>query len=172
MREAFTGASFTVQLCVDVPINGNPAASSNVVGVSAGHSFLIVTKSGGGVSITQAFGYYPAKKLSVWDPFSALPSVIKNNGGQEINGMLTMSLSVEQFNNLRSAAINLSTKPYILDVSNCTDYALGVFNSVRTLPIELPPYIVQQPGVIVSGGQVSPGFTVTIQNSPQPNCQC
>jgi len=161
------GASFTVQLCVDVPINGNPAASSDLLGVNAGHSFLVVTKSGSGVSVTQAFGFYPATTLSMWDPFSPVVSVIRNNERQEINGMISMSISLGQFNNLRATAITLSGKPYILDASNCTDYALGVFNSARSSPIVLQPYIIQYPGTTVSGGPISTGFSVKISNSPQ-----
>jgi hypothetical protein len=137
------------------------------LGVNAGHSFLVVTKAGGGTSITQAFGFYPAEKFSMLNPFATLPSVIKDNGGQEINGSLSMLLSADQFNNLKTAAINFSARSYILDASNCTDYALTVFNSVRATPISLQPYVILQPGIVVSGAAISPGFTVTIQNSPQ-----
>jgi hypothetical protein len=161
------GASFSVQLCVDVPINNNPAASSNTSGFNAGHSFLVVTKSGGGISITQSFGYYPASMLSVINPFASVGSAIKDNAGQEINGRLTMSVSADQFNKLKSVAISLSTKPYVLDSSNCTDYALGVFNSARSSPIVIQPYVIHESGVIVSGSAISPGFNVTIPNSPQ-----
>jgi hypothetical protein len=160
------GASYSVQLCVDVPVNGNPAASSNTSGINAGHSFLVITKSGTGISITQSFGFYP-KSLSILDPFSTVSSAIKNNGGQEINGSLAMSISPEQFNNLKATAIELSTKQYSLDSWNCTDYALSVFNSVRNTPIALDPYVIRQPGINISGAPASPGFNVTIANSPQ-----
>jgi hypothetical protein len=160
------GASYSVQLCVDVPVNGNPAASSNTSGINAGHSFLVITKSGTGISITQSFGFYP-KSLSILDPFSTVSSAIKNNGGQEINGNLAMSISTEQFNNLKATAIELSTKQYSLDSWNCTDYALSVFNSVRNTPIALDPYIIRQPGISISGAPASPGFNVIIANSPQ-----
>ncbi len=161
------GASYSVQLCVDVPINNNPAASSNTSGFSAGHTFLVVTKSLGGMSITQSFGFYPSTTLSVWNPFSSRQSAIKDNGGQEINGSLTISISTAQFNSLKTTAINLASKSYVLDSSNCTDYALGVFNSARSSPIVLPPYVVREPGLIISGASASSGFTVTIANSPQ-----
>jgi len=160
------GASFSVQLCVDIPVNGSPAASSNVSAFSAGHSFLIVSKSGGGNSITQAFGFYPATGISMWNPFTSKPSAIRDNSGQEINGSLSMSLSSDQFGQLKATAIGLSSKPYILDASNCTDYAVGVINSLRSQPLSLQPYVVHQPGVTVSGS-LSPGFDVTINNSPQ-----
>jgi len=135
--------------------------------LGTGHSFLIASKSGAGTSITQAFGFYPATGISMWDPFASRPSAIRDNSGQEINGSLSMSLSANQFSALKAAAISLSTKPYILDASNCTDYALGVINSLRSQPLALQPYIVHQPGVTVSGSSLSPGFDVSITNSPQ-----
>lgn len=161
------GASYTVQLCVDVPINSNPAASMNFSATNSGHSFLVVTKTNGGQSITQVFGYYPATKLSLLDPFSPVPSTIKNNGTQEINGSLTMNITADQFANLKSSAIAISTRPYALNSSNCTDYALGVFNAARSSPLVLDPYVLTEPGIVISGANKSAGFTVTIPNSPQ-----
>lgn len=161
------GATYSVQLCADLPINNNPNASMNFSGVNAGHTFLVVTKANSGVSITQAFGYYPQSKPSILNPFAPIPGVIKNNGTQEINGAISMSLTADQFNILKTNAITLSSKPYVLDASNCTDYALNVFNSVRATPIVLSPYIVNEPGIIMSGAPASNGFTVTVTNSPQ-----
>jgi hypothetical protein len=161
------GAVYSVQLCVDLPINNNPAASMNFSDASAGHTFLIVTKSNADISIAQIFGFYPATKPSFLSPFATLSAVIKNNGGQEINGSINMNISADQFNIMRTNAINLSTRPYALDMSNCTDYALGVFNSVRSSPITIDPYIVRVPGTYISGAPASPSYSVTIPNSPQ-----
>lgn len=161
------GASYSVQLCVDVPLNGNPAASSNTFAFSAGHTFLVVNKTTGGQSVTQCFGYYPTSTISAWNPYSPISSVIRDNSRQEINGSLTMYLTKDQFSKLRDAAVNLATQPYMLDQSNCTDYALNVFNTNRMNPIVLPPYIINQPAIVFSGAPASPGYTVTIKNSPQ-----
>ncbi|HEY4287984.1 MAG TPA: hypothetical protein VGN00_12855 [Puia sp.] len=162
------GASYTIQLCADVPSNNNPDVSMNFSGtVNAGHSFLVITKSGNGVTVTQSFGYYPQTAPSAWNPFSPIPSAIKDNKGQEINASITMSIGPDQFNAIRSTAINQSAQPYILDKSNCTDFALSVFNAGRSTPLTMDPYILRQAGIAVSNGITSPPITVTINNSPQ-----
>ena len=162
------GASYTIQLCADVPSNSNPDVSMNFSGtVNAGHTFLVITKSGSGISVTQSFGYYPQTAPSAWNPFSSIPSAIKDNRGQEINASITMSIGPDQFNAIRSTAINQSTQPYLLDKSNCTDYALSVFNAGRSTPLTMDPYILRQAGLAASNGITSSPITVTINNSPQ-----
>ncbi|MBS1601852.1 MAG: hypothetical protein JST42_04235, partial [Bacteroidetes bacterium] len=101
------------------------------------------------------------------NPFSSIPSVIKDNGDKEINASISMSISSEQFRAIELAAINFSAQPYLLDKSNCTDYALKVFNAGRTSPISMDPYILNQSGIVMSNGMASDPMTVTIKNSPQ-----
>jgi len=162
------GATYTIQLCADVPSNSNPDVSMSFsAGISAGHTFLVVTKSGGGVSISQAFGFYPASKLSAWNPMSAVSSVIRDNSNAEINASITMTLNSDQFNTIRAAAINLSTNPYELDKSNCSDYALGVFNAARANPLTVAPYMLRQAGIVMGNGLSSAPITIPITNSPQ-----
>src|SRR5262249_6427464 len=90
------GAIYTIQLCVDVPVNSDPDMSMNFSGgVSAGHTFLVVTKTGGGVSVSQSFGFYPQTAPSMWNPFSSIPSTIKDNGNKEINASITMNINAD-----------------------------------------------------------------------------
>jgi hypothetical protein len=162
------GATYTIRLCADVPSNGDPNLSMTFsAGISAGHTFLVVTKSGGGVSISQAFGFYPASTLSAWNPMSAVGSVIRDNSNAEINASITMTINSDQFNTIRAAAINLSNNPYRLDKSNCSDYALGVFNAARANPLTVDPYILRQAGIVMGNGASSAPITVPITNSPQ-----
>jgi len=162
------GASYSVELCVDLPVNSEPNMSMNFSGgVNAGHSFLVVSKAGNGLTITQAFGFYPQTAPSAWNPFSSIPSAIKDNGDKEINASISISINSEQFQAVESAAINFSAQPYLLDKSNCTDYALNVFNVGRAIPITIDPYILRQSGIVMSNGMSSDPITVTIKNSPQ-----
>jgi len=162
------GAKYSIQLCVDLPVNSMPNMSMNFSGgVNAGHAFLVVTKDGSGSSITQAFGFYPETAPSAWNPFLSIPSIIKDNGDKEINGSISMSLNSDQFNSIKSAAIDFCNRPYTLDKSNCTDYALSVFNAGRRSPITMNPYIVSQAGIVMANGMSSVPITVTINNSPQ-----
>lgn len=162
------GATYSIKLCVDLPINNNPAASMNFSGgVNAGHSFLVITKSSGSITVTQCFGFYPQERPSLLNPFSPIPSVLKDNSNREINASITMSINSDQFNALKTGAITLCNSSYSLDNWNCTDYALGVFNSARTTPLKIDQYIIRQPGISSPTGISSPGFNVTINSSPQ-----
>jgi hypothetical protein len=162
------GATYSIKLCVDLPINNNPGASMNFSGgVNAGHSFLAITKSSGSVTVTQCFGFYPQERPSLLDPFSPIPSVLKDNSNREINASITMSINSDQFNALKTGAITLCNSRYSLDSWNCTDYALGVFNSARTTPLKIDPYIIRQPRISSPTGISSAGFDVTINSSPQ-----
>ncbi|WP_431209454.1 hypothetical protein ACQ86N_25185 [Puia sp. P3] len=162
------GASYTIELCVDIPVNSSPDMSMNFSGgISSGHTFLVVTKSGNGMNVSQSFGYYPQTAPSAWDPFSPIPSAIRDNGNDEINASLIMTINNDQFNAVRSAAVNFSAKPYLLDKSNCTDYALSVFNVARTTPLTMDPYVLRQAGIVLTNGLSSEPITVTIANSPQ-----
>lgn len=64
-----SGAKYSIKLCADVPSNTFPMAAINST-LSPGHTFLILTKSNGGQSVTQVFGYYPggsSTKTSIHD---------------------------------------------------------------------------------------------------------
>lgn len=162
------GATYSVKLCVDLPMNSSPDASVTFSGgVSSGHTFLSITKSGSGVSITQCFGYYPQTHISLLNPISPIAAVIKDNGDKEINAAVTISISSDEFNTMRTYAVNRAHIPYTLDKSNCTDYALSVFNSVRVNPLRIDPYVNHQPGIVLANGMTSPGVNISINSSPQ-----
>lgn len=160
------GATYTVKLCVDIPSNKNPDASSAGAGISAGHSFLTITKSNGTDIVTQSFGFYPKYEPSILDPFASVSSAIKDNGGNEYNAAIEMTISGDQFTQLKNIAISRSTLPYNLGSYNCTSYALDVFNAVRTSPIEILPYKVTLPADPGAYGPSAPN-TITIDQSPQ-----
>lgn len=116
--------------------------------------------------ITQSFGFYPKSEPSILDPFASVSSAIKDNGGNEYNAAIEMTITDDQFTLLKNIAISRSTLPYNLDSYNCTSYALDVFNSVRTSPIEILPYKVTLPSDPGAYGSSDPN-TITIDKSPQ-----
>lgn len=160
------GAVYSVKLCTDIPSNNNPGASSNSTGVSAGHTFLIVSKKNGTTAVTQSFGFYPQSSPSWYDPFASVTSTMKDNGSQEINASLEMTISESQFNTVKQNAINWSKRNYALGDYNCTNYAMDIFNSVRTTPISVAPYKVILPGNTNPWAPSDP-ITITIEKSPQ-----
>jgi len=127
-----TGATYTMTLNTDVPVNSNPNMMVDPYdGFSPGHVFITLTKTNGPQSITKSFGFYP-RSSGLSASTGSTPSTIVNDFNHEINASLTMSnLSAGDFNLIKQTAINNATLDYNLSQNNCTDYALKVFNSVR-----------------------------------------
>jgi hypothetical protein len=161
-----TGAIYSIRLCSDIPSNSNPNASANFSAASGGHTFLTITKTNGGTSVTQSFGFYPSSSPSWIDPFAPVTSSIKDNGAQEINASLEMDLTETQFNAVKQNAISWSTRNYELAEYNCSNYAVDIFNSVRTNPLIIPGYQIVLPGNTNPWAPNNP-ITVTINKSPQ-----
>ena len=154
------GATYSIKLCVDVPVNSHPEAMFTLSpNVSPGHTFLVMTKTNGNNSVTQAFGFYPGEAISALTPTGTVASAIKDNGGHEVNMSLSMNISATQFGTAKARAIADAGNGYSLTGYNCTSYGMDVFNSVRTSPIGCDPIMVMLPGV--------PDATVAIQQSPQ-----
>jgi hypothetical protein len=160
------GATYSIKLCVDIPSNNNPDASSTNSGTSAGHTFLSITKANGPSKVTQSFGFYPESAPSFLNPFGSLKSTIRDNGSSEYNAALEMTLSEGQFNLIKNNAINWSTLSYNLASYNCTNYALDIFNSVRSTPISIRPYEIILPDDPDTYAPQEP-ITITIDKSPQ-----
>jgi hypothetical protein len=160
------GAFYSIRLCSDIPSNSNPNTSANFSAASGGHSFLIITKTNGSTSVTQSFGFYPSTTPSWFDPFAPVSSTLKDNGAQEINASIEMNITESQFNIVKQNAISWSTKNYDLADFNCSDYAIDVFNSIRTSPLIISDYKIILPGNTNPWAPADP-ISVTINKSPQ-----
>ena len=131
------GASFSVKLCVDIPVNDHPLVPVDLAG-SPGHTFLTFTKTNGSESVTQSFGFYPDSWLNITGfPVS---SKIEDNGEQyhehEYNASIVMNnITSTEFDAMLILSTSLANAPYTLAGYNCTAYALDVFNFIRTNPI-------------------------------------
>ena len=161
------GASYSIRLCTDIPNNQNLNMSANFSSASAGHTFLTITKSNGSTRITQSFGFYPSQEPSLLDPFATVPAAIKDNGFQEINASIEMNIKESEFSMVKQSAIALAAKSYELSDYNCTSFALDIFNSVRTNPIQLQSYHVILPGNSNPYSPIEGPIEVAIKQSPQ-----
>jgi hypothetical protein len=139
------GAKYTIKLCVDVPDNNNPVNLPPQSGSETGHSFIVVSKSNGSKSITQVFGFYAAKHPGYFFPWREMPSVIYSNQLREINASIEMTLTEKQVGLLREKAFELAKRKYAAASFNCTNYALDLFNSIRTSPLTIETYTVYLP---------------------------
>lgn len=146
------GATFSVTIYCDVPVNAHPNSLIDQSG-HPGHTFISMTKSNGTQSITQTFGFYPTNgPLSTTN--APVPSQIRNNGGHEANAYLSMTnISQANFQTLINTALQATYHFYDLNDYNCTNYALEVFNSIRPNPLVVPddevflPVIIGYPAV-------------------------
>jgi hypothetical protein len=138
------GAKYSVTLCSDLPVDNNVGALLTT-GLKVGHTFLILTKTNGIVSLSQSFGFYPQNSLS-----SALKnfvsSKIGDDGAQshEYDASITMpNISQLDFQTVENMAVNLAgLQQYSLYNYNCTNYALQVFNSIRpSNPVNVSDWI-------------------------------
>lgn len=162
------GASYAVQLCTDVPVNHDPTALVGFMGIeNAGHTFLVLSKSNGASLVTQSFGFYAARLPSPWHPTRPVPSMIKDNSLHEINAAITCCLTGAQFSLLKEKALQDAGNDYHLVRFNCSDYALGVYNSVQENPIILPPYTVTFPGKLKVSSKAAALGLATIGSTPQ-----
>jgi hypothetical protein len=160
-----TGATFTIKLCSDLPVSSNPAFIT--LGTNSGHTFITLTKTNGSQSITQSFGFYPVQNPSVLNPFGTIPGGIKNNGGHEVNASIQMTITANQFSTVATNSLAWANNTYSLSTYNCTNYALNLFNSVRTTPISIDPLTVYLPSNGTTYNPAAPPATATIIDSPQ-----
>jgi hypothetical protein len=158
-------AKYSIKLCVDVPNNRNPMACPPYGGSEVGHSFVVLTKKNGTQSVTQVFGFYPQKTPGLLNAFDPFPSVIKDNGGREINASIEMSLTEAQFKTIREKALELARKKYDLGANNCTDFALNLFNAIRPTPITIEKLTIFLPSNV--GFVPKDPETIRIKSSPQ-----
>jgi hypothetical protein len=158
-----TGATYTVKLCSDIPINSMPTSSANPFGSSPGHTFLTLTAQNGTTSVTRSFGFYPSTSSS-----GSVTSVIKDDFNHEYNASISMNITASQFNQLQQNATNLTNNQYNVCTYNCTNYALSLFNGLRTNPITVNPLIVAMGYPDNSWPPVAPAVEdIEVANSPQ-----
>jgi hypothetical protein len=132
------GAKYSMTICVDIPVDNDPSQSHN--GRNPGHVFISLQKENGNSKITKCVGFYPVyENLSI--SMQAIASKTKDNGGRGYDASMTMNnISAEDFQKAQNMAIFLSNVPYDLNEFNCTNYALGIFNSIRDNPITVPDW--------------------------------
>lgn len=126
------GATYSVTISADLPNNSNPNAlvafGAGIIPHS-GHAFITMTKTAGGTSISQSFGFYPKSSYTAIFGTPVQRSMV-NDGGHAFDASLTVSVTAANFGSVLTAAVTESNQLYDLKDYNCTDYAVKVFNTV------------------------------------------
>ena len=135
------GATCSITIYADIPVDSDPSKYFNWNTESPGHCFLELKKTNGTQSVQQSIGFYPAtnwKNILNADP---VDSKMVDNGHHEFNAALKMNVNPYLFKMAIGKIKELSTMKYDMDEFNCTDFALEVFNYVRT-PLQIPQYVI------------------------------
>lgn len=151
------GASCSITIYTDIPVNGDPSEFFNWQTGSPGHTFLSFSKSNGGQSVQQVFGWYPAQSWEAMTTPAPIDGKFVDDAGHEFNGSLTISVTPQQLQSAITQVLYLSHSiKYDVDEYNCTDFALQIFNYVRDPRniIEIPMYDI--PGGMAPNGTATP----------------
>lgn len=148
------GAKCTVEIMTDIPVDNNPNAFFDIDAQSPGHVFLSLSKSNGSQHVTQNIGFYPASGYKAFALFLSSGKLV-NNAGHEFNASLSMEISPAQLSAMLNQMLQSSSYSYDVELNNCTDWALSVFNLGRTTPLEIPRY------------PIPTSSTMNLANSPQ-----
>ena len=139
-RVADAGATFTVSIATDIPVDNDPSKFFNWTDASPGHTYIELYKNGTGGLIQQNFGFYPN---SAWKTAGAgnVSSKIVDDAGHEYNARYSISVTAAQFQAALNAVQSNSTRDYNIGNYNCTDFALSVFNAAGG-GLSIPKYAI------------------------------
>ena len=138
------GATYSIKLCTDIPIDFFPDAPFNVSG-SPGHTFLTLTKTNGSQTVSQSMGFYPTSKS-----LNSVPGGFKDNGiagdGHRYNASIIIAnASSFSFNTVIQYILAHQNDNYNLAQNNCTNMVVSAFNSIINPPIIMQPFPVILP---------------------------
>jgi hypothetical protein len=139
------GAQCSVTIYTDLPVNDDPTMIFNSNTGAVGHSFLQLTKSGSGQSVTQVIGFTATKPFQAMISPGAVPSKIVDNQGHKYNASLKMNITPAQLSTEISTIETLSSSQYDIINYNCVNFSVQVLNAIRpTNPLVVSP--MQVPG--------------------------
>jgi hypothetical protein len=143
------GAGYSVTICADVPVNGDPACVYQKG--EPGHVFLILYNQDPvtGQVITRSFGFYP--RVPVTFLIKQVRSRILENCNREYDASIEIKLTADEFGIILEKCKELSKKKYNLKKYNCYEYGLEVFNSLPGIE-KLPVTKVKFPFILGRGG--------------------
>ncbi len=138
------GATCTITIASDIPVDGQPDKFFNWSDASPGHTYIELYKAGssGGI-VSQNIGFYPNSSWKVVAGTN-ISSKIGDDAGHEYNARYTISVSPAQLQAAINAVNTYSSHEYNISSFNCADFALTVFNAAGgnlTIPkYQIPGY--------------------------------
>ena len=145
-------ATYQVSIYSDIPVDNDPSEMFNWSTGSPGHSFIQLTKSSGGISVQQYFGFYPQVGWKVLGRYPTASKMV-DNGGHEFNASLTKTINGTQFQTTIKRMESLEAEDYDIITWNCTDFALSVYNASSIAPLTIPKYKTEGSGELMNTPQ-------------------
>lgn len=138
--------TYQVSVCVDQPVSGSRQAWAVTQGgpagtlltgnpIDVGHTFLVLTESFSGYTISRNIGFYPLTSVSPWS--TSAQGALNNDDGHTYDISLTVTLDNGQFFNILNY-ISQGNNPgymYDLNTNNCTSFAI---HALEAGDIDLP----------------------------------
>ncbi|MBA2499926.1 MAG: hypothetical protein H0V30_09395 [Chitinophagaceae bacterium] len=135
------GSTCSIEIFTDIPVDNDPNKLFNWQNESPGHTFIQLKKKNGLNSVVQNIGFYPNKDWKSIVTPAPINGKFVDNGEHETNASLLMNVSIENFQRILNQISYLSGfVKYDIDEYNCTDFALEVFNTIRSKKIEIPKF--------------------------------
>lgn len=164
------GATCTIKIMTDIPVDSNPNEFFDWSLGSPGHTFLQLTKTNGSQTVQQNIGFYP---ITGWKTIIAptpLDSKFVDNAQHEFNASLSESLTPDKFQGALTHMQYLSSFiKYDIARYNCTDFALEVFNYKRGgNQLTIPMYDIPPGGDAPNGTATPGGLYLKLQEMKKP----
>jgi hypothetical protein len=158
------GATCSIELLTDIPVDSDPNKLFNWSIGSPGHAFLQIKKINGNQSVMQNIGFHPAQRWKTILTNAPIAGRFLDNGKHEYNASIKMDLTPDKLRKTLDHILELSIDlKYDIDEFNCTDFALDIFNFTRSNPIEIPKYNI--PGGMTQNGSSTPqGLYIQLKN--------
>lgn len=149
------GAECSIEIFTDIPVDDDPNKLFNWDNQSPGHTFIQIMKVNGAQSAMQNIGFYPETDWKTILTPAPVDGKFVDNGEHEFNASFKMNVSATDFQSILTRVLYLARfVKYDIDEYNCTDWALDVFNDIRSDKLEIPKYDI--PGGQAPGGTKTP----------------
>jgi hypothetical protein len=150
------GATCSIELFTDIPVDGKPDIFFNWDAGSPGHTFIQLKKANLGRSMTINIGLYPVDSWKTIFNTNNIPGKFSDDTQHEYNASVKMDLTFQELSTvIATLKLYATSSKYDIDDFNCTDFAIGIFNSARpSNPLIIPKYKI--PGGQTANGTSTP----------------
>lgn len=152
------GATGSIEIFTDIPVDGDPSKFFNWENGSPGHVFIQLHKENGSASATQNIGFYPVTGFKTTLTTAPIAGKFVENNSHEFNASMKINLNATQVKAAVTRILYLARfVNYDIDDYNCANWALDVFNEavkVEERLTDIPLYTI--PGGVTPKGSSTP----------------